>query len=76
MKKVGSDQATLGSVQYGVRGQGLFHLGSARLENLQKISVATFEIFENLCQLSRCRAGLQSKDSVDDMVGPGLVGRI
>jgi hypothetical protein len=66
----------LGSVQYGVRGQGLFHISSARFENLQKISVATVKIFENLCELSRGRAALQSKDSVDDMVGPGLVRRI
>ena len=76
VKKIGSDQATLCLVQYGMRVQRFFHLSGARLENLQQIPVATIKVFENLGQLSRCGAGVKPEDSIDDMVGSGLIGGI
>ena len=76
MKKVGSDQATLRLVQYGMRGERLFHFRGACLEDLKQIPVAAFEVVENLRQLSARSPGLQPKDSFDNMVGPGLVGRV
>ena len=76
MKKVRSDQATLRLVQYGMRLQCLFHLRGTRLEDLEQVPVTTFEIFEHLGELPRGSPGLKPKNPADDMIGPGLIGRV
>ena len=76
VKKIGSDQAALRLVQYGMRLQRLFHLRGARLEDLEQIPVTTFEVLEHFGQLPRGGPGLEPKNPADDMVGPGLVRRV
>ena len=59
-----------------MRLERLFHFSGARLENIEQISVTTFEIFEHVVQLLCSRFGIEPENPVDDMVRPGLVGRI
>ena len=59
-----------------MRLQGLFHVRGARLEDLQQIPVTTLEVLEHIGQLARGSIGLEPKYSVDNMIGPGLIGRI
>jgi hypothetical protein len=54
--------------------QRLFHLSGARLEDIEQVPVTTFEIFEHIRQLSRGSFGIEAKNSVDDMIGPDLIG--
>lgn len=63
-------------IQFDMRLERLFHLSSARLEDVDQISVTTFEIVEHLVQLLRSSFGIEPKNSADDMVGPSLIGRI
>ena len=53
VKKIGPDQAALRLVQWGMRLERLFHLGGARLENVEQVPVAAFEILKHLAQLLR-----------------------
>ena len=76
MKKIGSDQTALRSVQYGMRLQRLFHLRGARLEDFEQVAVTTFEVFQNFGELPRSSARLEPENPAHDMVGPGLVGRV
>ena len=76
VQKVGPDQAALRLVQDGMWLQRLFHLSGACLEDFQQVPVTAFEVFEHFGQLSRGSPGLEPKDPVDDMVGPGLIGRV
>jgi hypothetical protein len=57
-----------------MRLQRLFHLFGARLEDIEQIPVTTFEIFEHVRQLLRGGFGIEAKNSVDDMIGPELIG--
>lgn len=54
--------------------QRLFHLSGARLEDIEQVPVTTFEIFEHVRQLPFGRFGIEAKNSVDDMIGPDLIG--
>ena len=76
VEKIRADQAALRLVQFGMRLERLFHLGGARLEDVEQISVTAFEVFEHVAQLLRGSLGIEPKHPVDDMIGPGLVGRI
>ena len=76
MKKIGSDQAALRLVQYGMRLQRLFHLCGARLEDLEQVPVTAFEVLEHFGELPRGSPRLEPKNPADDMVGPGLIGRV
>ena len=76
VKKIGSDQAALRLVQYGMRLQCLFHLCGARLEDLEQVPVTAFEVLEHFGELPRGGSGLEPKNPADDMVGPGLIGRV
>lgn len=76
VKEVSADQTTLRLVEYGMRLQRLFHLCSARLEDLEQVAVATFEIFEHFGELARGNPVFELKDPADDMIGPGLVCRV
>ena len=54
----------------------LFHLCGVCLEYIEQIPMTTFEVFERLAQLLRGSFGLEPKNPADDMVGPGLIGRV
>jgi hypothetical protein len=76
MKKICPDQAALCLIQDGMRLQRLFHLGGAGLEDLQQVPVTAFKVFQHLGQLPRCSPDLEPENSADDMIGPGLIGRV
>lgn len=76
MKKICTDQAALRLVQFGMRHQRLFHIRSARLEDIDQIPVTTFEILEHVRQLLRGSVGIEPKNSLDDVIGPDLIGRV
>ena len=76
MKKICTDQATLRFIQIGMWFERVFHLRRAGLEDLQQVPVTTFEIFEHIAQLLRRCFGIEPKNPVDDVVGPGLIGWI
>ena len=76
VEKIRADQATLRLVQFGMRLERIFHLRSARLEDLEQIPVTTFEIFEHFAQLLCGSIGIEPKNSANDMIGPDLVGRV
>ena len=57
VKKIRADQAALRLVQYGMRLERLFHLGGARLEDLEQVPVTAFEILEHFGQLPRGSPG-------------------
>ena len=59
-----------------MRLEGLFHLRGAGLKEIEQISVTAFEILKYVCQLSCRRFRVKSKNPVDDMIGPDLVGWI
>jgi hypothetical protein len=59
-----------------MRLQCLFHLYGARLEDFEQVSVTAFEVLEHFSQLSRGDSGLEPKNPANDVVGPGLVGRV
>ena len=74
VKKVCTYQAALRLIQFSMRLKRLFHICSARLEDIEQIPVTTFEIIEHVRQLSRGSFGIESKNPVDNMVGPELIG--
>lgn len=74
MKKIRSDQPALRLVQFSMWFKCSFHLRGSRLEEIEQISVTTFKIFEHICQLPRGGFRIEPKHSVDDMIGPDLVG--
>src|ERR1700716_106791 len=76
MKKIRADQAALRLIQFGVRLKCLFHLRSARLEEIEQIPVTAFEIFEHITELPLGCVGTEPKHPVDNMIGPDLVGWI
>ena len=69
VQKIGADQPALRLVQYGMRLERLLHLGGARLEDVEQVPVAAFEVLQHFGQLPRGGFGLEPKNPVDDMVG-------
>jgi hypothetical protein len=76
MKKIRTDEAALRLIQFGVRLKCLFHLRSARLEEIEQIPVTAFEIFKHITELPLGSFGIEPKHPVDNMIGPDLVGWI
>ena len=66
----------MGLIQFDVRFQRAFHVRGARLEDIDQISVASFEIFKHVVQLLRGGFGIEPKYSANDMIGPDLIGRV
>ena len=62
VQEVGSDQAALRLVQDGMRLQRVFHLGGARLEDLEQVAVTAFEILEHFGELPRGSPGLEAEE--------------
>jgi hypothetical protein len=56
-----------------MRLQCLFHIRSARLEDIKQIPMTTLEIFEHFAQLLRGNFDIEPKNPADDMIGPDLV---
>jgi len=73
MKKIGADQAALRLVQFRVWIKRLFHLCSAGLEDLKEIPVTALEVREYIAQLICSLFRVQPKNSVDNMIGAGLI---
>src|SRR5215204_1611228 len=61
VEKISADQPALRLVQLGVRRERVFHLGGARFENVEQVSVAAVEILEHLAQLLRAGFGIEPK---------------
>ncbi len=74
VKKISTYQAALRLVQFSMGRQRLLHICSARLKDIEQIPVTTFEIIQHVCELPRGGFGIESKNPVDNMVGPELVG--
>ena len=69
VKKIRTDEVALRFRQYGMRLQCLFHLDSTRLEDLEKVPVTTFEVFEHVRQLLFSSVRLEPQNPADDMIG-------
>lgn len=59
-----------------MRGEGLFHLISARLEYLKHIAVATLEILNDFSKFFGGGIGIERQDTIDNMIRPLLVGGV
>ena len=73
MHKIGADQLTLDLCENGMSSKGVVHFAGTRLECLQQVAVAAFEILKNIGQLVGRHLGIERQDPVDDMVRPCLV---
>ena len=54
----------------------VLHLGGARLEDIEQVTVAAIEILEHLFQLLIGRLNVEPKNPFNDVVGANLVGWI
>src|ERR1700760_1762566 len=73
VEKIGADELALDLGERDMIGQRIFHLRGTRLESLQQIAVTAEEVLHNVCQLTIGRPGIELEDSLDDMVGAGLI---
>jgi len=76
MQKIRADQAALRLIQLRMGLECFFHVRGAGFEDFEQVSVTALEIFNDVVQLSCGRIGIKPKDSLDDMVGPRLVGGV
>ena len=76
MEEIGADQLALYQAEPGMVGKGAFHLVGAGLELSQQVTVPSLEVFQDIRQLRRCVLGAQGQNTIDDVIGPGLVGGI
>ncbi len=76
VEKVGADQLALRLAELQMGQERVLHLAGARLESVQQVSMAAFEIVENVEQKTFRRRGIQRDDPVDDVVRPRLVDRV
>ena len=68
MQKIGPNQLALYLGESAVSSKGVFHFVGARLEYLQQVAVATFEILKDVSQLAGRRLWIERQDAIDDMV--------
>jgi len=59
-----------------MRFERVFHIGGARLEDIDQIPMTAFKIIEHVAQLLSGGFGIEPKDSVDNTIGPYLIGGI
>jgi hypothetical protein len=57
-------------------GNSVLHFDGTRFEDLKQVSMSALKILKDVGELAGDRIGIKSQDPVDDMVRPGLVGRI
>ena len=72
-KKIRTDQAALRFIQFGMRLERLFHFCGTGFEDLEQIPVTAFEVCEHVAQLTLGSFGIESKNPVDNMIGPRLI---
>src|SRR5436309_8331216 len=76
VKKIGADQLALNFGKAAVRIQRLFHYVGARLERLQQVAMPALEILQDIGELAGNGFCIECENSVDNMVGACLVGRV
>ena len=59
-----------------MRFERVFHIRGARLENIDQIPMAAFEIVEHVVQLLCGGFGIEPNYPANDMIGPNLIGGI
>ena len=76
LQEIGADQLALDAGKSAVSRQRLFHLVGAGLEFLQQVAMPALKILQHVGQLAGCDFRIERQDTLDDMVGAGLVGRV
>src|SRR5436190_21023543 len=76
VEEVGADELALDLGKGAVRGEGLLHLVSAKLETLQQVAVPAIEILQHVRQLVCRLICIKTEDALDNMIGPRLVGGV
>ena len=76
IEKIRADQPALRLAQFGMRRERVLHLGGTRLENIEQVPMAAFEVFEHVAQLLRGGIGIEPKYPANDMIGSNLIGWI
>ena len=76
VEKIRADQPALSPIQFGMRRERFFHVIGARFESIEQVSVTTIKIFKHVAQLLSGGFGIQTKNSVDNIVGSDLIGCI
>jgi hypothetical protein len=76
MEEIGPDQLALYQAESGVASKGLLHFAGAGLELSQQVAVPSLEVFQDICKLRGRVLRAQGQNTVNDMIGPCLVGGI
>jgi hypothetical protein len=76
VEKIGTDQLPLYQAESGMIRKGAFHFLGAGLEFGQQVAVPSLEVFQDIRQLHGRLFGAQGQNTVNDMVGSGLVGGV
>jgi hypothetical protein len=76
VEKIGTDKPALHQAESGMIGKGPLHFVGAGLELSKQIGVSSLEVFQDIRKLRRRVLGAQGQNTVNDMIGPGLVGGI
>lgn len=76
VQKICADETALRLIQFGMRFKRFFHLGGARLEDVEQVPVTTVEIFEYVAQLLPSGLRFEPENPADDMIRADLIGRI
>ena len=73
VEKIGADQLALYQAESDMIRKSIFHLVGAGLELRQQVAVPSLKIFQDIRQLRGRVLDAKGQDTVNDMVGPGLV---
>jgi hypothetical protein len=76
IQKIGADQLTLGSGKDSMRCESFLHFIRAGLERLQQVTMSTFEIVQDVRELSGNGFWIERENPVDDMICAHFVGRV
>ena len=76
VQEIGPDQLALDAGKSAVSRQRLFHLVGAELEFLQQVAMPALKVLQYVCQQAGCDFRIECQNTLDDVVGAGLVGRV
>ena len=76
MQEVGADELPLLHREFRMGRECLFHVTRASLEHLEQIPMAPLEVIEHFGELRGGGGRIECKDALDDVIGPGFVGRV
>ena len=76
VEKIRTNEATLRLIQFGMGFERVLHVGGARFENVEQVSMAAVEVFKHFTQLLRGSFGIEPKHPLNDMIGTDLIGRV